>query len=349
MKSKTIMIILLSAVTVVLFGLLIFIAFSCSKDKSSDTVEPKSTSTGMTAVSSTTDASETISETSDIESTTSLTTTTAATSESSKQNEPQQVQTQQNTSPQQAQAQHNSAQSQQQTPQHPQQPEPQQAAQQTQQQTQQTEQHTEKPTQQYIDYSSIDYKKTDIANSDIYYSSYALGKFSNSLDKDLFGNYSHQTQYGISKSVVSPYIFLVLNYNQNINKEMLGECMFGSVSEEKFMELSDNMNLADYQYFYETNVDFRKYVIDEDFANFLNTISAEYKKYKDGESSKIEQYIDEYFKQNDTNYVRKYFMANTRAMLNETSGNYFITLDPEIRQEYYDNVVIPLYNEFANR
>ena len=198
-----------------------------------------------------------------------------------------------------------------------------------------------------IPYEQRTYTKEDITSSDEYVSYYAFMQLCDGFHKDLFSNYIHQTQYGKYISSVSPIILGILNYNQGLNPIMLSNgSMYGDYTEKEFIELCDNLNLADYQVFYNTNVDFRKYVLDQNFAEFLNRVCAEYKEYINGNTQPLEDELERYFNSTPNNYVEYYFMANTRAMMNNYSGNYFETLDPEAQKLYYDNVCRPFYNSF---
>jgi len=196
---------------------------------------------------------------------------------------------------------------------------------------------------EYINVSDrTDYTKYDLLNEDDFEAKSALQQLSRQFGKELFNGYVLQNQYGTSFGADEAYAIIAnLNYNQGINVRALGD-PFIDASEEQFLQYSDNMNLAYYQYIFGSRVDFTKYVLDEDLANFLNRVSDEYIEYMNGNTDSFTNEMNDFFENNSAydNCVKYYFMCNTRE-----PQNYYSNEMNEARQIYFDNVSRPLYRD----
>ncbi len=168
---------------------------------------------------------------------------------------------------------------------------------------------------------------------------YVASKFS----RELFNGYIIESRYGSARGG-GLGVIVNLNYNQGINKE--GAIRFAvRNSEEDYIRSSDLLNLAHYQYIYGSNVDFNDYLLDEDLANFINTVSAEYKEYMNGNTEPLTNELNSFFENNnpEDDYVKYYFMRCT-----QNPTDWYAPEIEEARQMYIDNVVSPIYNELRS-
>lgn len=197
-----------------------------------------------------------------------------------------------------------------------------------------------------IPYSERTYTKYDITSDD---PEIAINAFEQlAEDLDIFNGYVHQNQYGGTLGGWETYgILIALNHNQNINPEALNY-FFEYDSEEEFEKYCDNIDLAYYQALYGSNIDFRKYVIDENLANFINNVSKQYKDAQNGNRGPLDNTINSYFAANSESiddYVKYYFMTCTKDEYNDYNSdemNY-------ARELYFENVVKPVYHNFKGR
>ena len=200
-----------------------------------------------------------------------------------------------------------------------------------------------KPVPTTIPYSERTYTKYDITSDDPEIAINALEQLA--CDMDLFNGYVHQNQYGGTLGGRTIYgIIIALNYDQNINPEALNY-YFEYESEEEFKQYCDNIDLAYYQSLYGSNIDFRKYIIDENLANFINNVSKQYKDARNGNRTALDNTINSYFAANSESiddYVKYYFMTCTKDEYNDYNSdemNY-------ARELYFENIVKPIYHSF---
>ena len=212
-------------------------------------------------------------------------------------------------------------------------------------QTEPPVQITQAPTTQviYLNVSDrTDYTKYDLLNDDAFEAKSALHQLSKEFGTELYNGHFLENQYGTSFGTSEAYAIIAnLNYNQGINIKALGD-WFVDASEEQFLQYSDNMNLAYYQYIFGSRIDFTKYVLDEDLANFLNRVTDEYIEYMNGNTDPLTQEMEDFFENNNAydNCIKYYFMCNTRD-----PQNYYSDEMNEARQAYFDNVTSPLFKE----
>lgn len=217
---------------------------------------------------------------------------------------------------------------------------------QTQEQTQPQTQEQTQQAEEYIRYElRNDYVLGDILSDIPRESEYAMYQVSDELRNELFGNYIHENQYGMSVGAEEAAgILIALNHDKGINDEMLAY-MYEYESEENFSHYCDNMNLAYYQYEYGTKVDFTKYTIDQNVGNYINYVTDLFMEYMNGNEEPLMIELDNYFAGNSEFYdneVVYYFMRNTQ---NPTS--YYSEEIEAARQSYFNNVIYPMYDNFS--
>ena len=202
----------------------------------------------------------------------------------------------------------------------------------------------EEPEPITVPYKNRTYTKYDMTNDDSIAAVYAMRQLSDELAIDLFRGCESPKHRSLNGADETFAIIIALNYNQDLNLEMIGDYYY-SDSNDEFNEELDILDLAKYQYDYNTNVDFNKYVLDADMANFINIISDEYREYMNGTSDSINEEVNSYFENNSNSiddYVKYYFMCNTKKSLGWDDSQF-----ETARQLYFDEVLNPLYNKFA--
>ena len=197
----------------------------------------------------------------------------------------------------------------------------------------------------FIPYQQRQYKIEDITSDDSLAARWAMQQYAEELRKELFNGYYVNTQYGQSDGIDESFALIgILNYNQGINHRSFGN-IFGYETEDYFAKCTDCLDLAYYQYAYGSKVDFNKYVLDKDFANFINRVSDEFAEYMNGNTEPLTNEINDYFANNSEyidNYTKYYFMCNSAH-----PEDYFCDKMNEGRQIFHKNVTYSMYNEFA--
>ena len=195
-----------------------------------------------------------------------------------------------------------------------------------------------------VPYNRRNYNIEDIRNDDAAAAYWAMQRYAEQLSKELFNGYYFDTQYGRSDGFDECFALIgTLNYNQGINQRAFGN-RFGCESEDYFLRCTDCLDLAYYQYDCGSKVDFNKYVLDKDFANFLNRVSDEFVEYMNGNTEPLTDEINNYFANNAEyidNYAKYYFMCNTAH-----PENYYCDEMNEARQIFNDNVTYKMRDDF---
>jgi hypothetical protein len=196
----------------------------------------------------------------------------------------------------------------------------------------------------FIPYQQRQYKIEDITSDDAFVARWAMQQYAEELNNELFNGYYFDTQYGRSDGFDECFALIAtLNYNQGINHRALGN-RFGYESEDYYLRCTDCLNIAYYQFFYESKVDFNKYVLDKNFANFINKVSDEFAEYKKGNKEPLTNELNEYFANNTEhidNYTKYYFMCNTAH-----PQDYFCDEMIKARKRFNDNVANKMRDDF---
>ena len=95
---------------------------------------------------------------------------------------------------------------------------------------------TTKATTTTIPYELRTYTKKDMKSSDEYMSYLAYAQLRRDFDKELFGDYVHENQYGESYHTAANALLAVLNYNKGLNPRMLADdAVLGCTSKTEFI------------------------------------------------------------------------------------------------------------------
>ena len=194
-----------------------------------------------------------------------------------------------------------------------------------------------------IPYRERSYTKNDLTSDDEVFAKYAIDQLGEELAKELFNGYVGPRTFSGEEEAIA--IIIALNSNQSINRNVIGHYHRHDTNEE-FNNSCDILDIAYYQYNYNSNVDFSKYVLNDEFADFINNICKKYKDYMSGDTDSLSSEFDSYFSNNSVNIdncIEYYFMCKTKESLGIDT--------PELenaRQLYYDEVLSPLYSEFES-
>jgi hypothetical protein len=193
-----------------------------------------------------------------------------------------------------------------------------------------------------------EYNKYDLLSQDPEIADEAFEFLTHSLSEDLFRGTSYKSYKSISESAA---LILELNYNQDLNQEMLERSCL-KFNEEEFYDKFENIHIADYELRTNVNVDFNKYVIDENYANLINNICERYDEnysfmMDDGIDDGLEQELRNYLdsnSQNINNYSEYCFMANVAA---DYLGE--VEISEQARNEFNEHALKPLYEKIHGR
>ena len=196
------------------------------------------------------------------------------------------------------------------------------------------------------------YTKYDMQDSNPEIAAKAFKQLSEELREELFnGYYVSDESYGMTAGYEQAKIILAaLNYyNGNISPETLAHNdALGKLSREDMEKYCVNLDLPQEQYIYGSRVDFNKYVIDDDFADEIESITDKYFEWKDnGNSETIATSFEEYHKDNNykhlenvDNFVKFYCMYTIIDEYEYTDNS---EKDRETLREY---LIIPMYESY---
>ena len=215
---------------------------------------------------------------------------------------------------------------------------------------------TQKVTQAPVTTTTVpvkqNYTKYDMQDSNPEIAAKAFKQLSEELREELFnGYYVSDESYGMTAGYEQAKIILAaLNYyNGNISPETLAHNdALGKLSREDMEKYCVNLDLPQEQYIYGSRVDFNKYVIDDDFADEIESITDKYFDWKDnGNSETIATSFEEYHKDNNykhlenvDNFVKFYCMYTIIDEYEYTDNS---EKDRETLREY---LIIPMYESY---
>jgi len=215
---------------------------------------------------------------------------------------------------------------------------------------------TQKVTQAPVTTTTVpvkqNYTKYDMQDSNPEIAAKAFKQLSEELREELFnGYYVSDESYGMTAGYEQAKIILAaLNYyNGNISPETLANNdALGKLSREDMEKYCVNLDLPQEQYIYGSRVDFNKYVIDDDFADEIESITDKYFDWKDnGNSETIATSFEEYHKDNNykhlenvDNFVKFYCMYTIIDEYEYTDNS------EKDRKTLRENLIIPMYENY---
>ena len=212
----------------------------------------------------------------------------------------------------------------------------------------------------FIKYSKLaehpEYKsKYELLNPDTKIAAKAFGLLSDELRKELFnGYYVSDESYGMTAGYEQAKIILAaLNYyNGGISPEALANNdALGELSRADMKKYCINLDLPQEQYLYGSRIDFNKYVIDDDFADRIESITDIYFDWKDNDNSEsLATYKKEYFENNNyeclenvDNFAEFYYMCAINCEYKNLSH-----LMEEYKETLRENLIIPMYESYES-
>lgn len=194
------------------------------------------------------------------------------------------------------------------------------------------------------------YTKYDLLDANPEIAAKAYERLSEELWHELYNGYCFQSvRGGITNGYYECKTFIaILNKNENISLEALAsEEALGSLSQEDFEFYSAAVaGLAGTEYDTGSTVDYTKYILNEDLANYINNTNRAWKNYKNGDMDEYNAISDEFFNNIESNnsYVKLFYMT-----LNENLST-GLTSDESVdyaRELFIENVSRPLYESYA--
>jgi len=193
-----------------------------------------------------------------------------------------------------------------------------------------------------------DYNKYDLLSSDPSVAAKAFEKLADELRNDLFKGWMIDDVNGISGGQNHAKVILaLLNYNQGISPEALGtDIALGKYSLDDIIYYSQMMNLPQTQKRYGKTIDFNKYVIDENFANYLEDITNKYYEWQNGNAEPLVQLMKQYGETHDVitlSNISNYTELCITFFVEDEMDNYDETGD---RNLFNEQVIVPMYESY---
>lgn len=166
--------------------------------------------------------------------------------------------------------------------------------------TQTTQTVTEPQTQQIVtEPPRTDYNKYDLLDPNPTIARMAYEKLSSDLCRELYNGYSFDGIYGVSTGYSeSKVILAMINHDQNIAPEVLAsDEALGKYSLDEILNYSHVLGFNFLEKKFGSRVDFNKYMLNEDLANYINTLNDAY---VNGNIDECDRILDEYYSHYNT-------------------------------------------------
>ena len=165
------------------------------------------------------------------------------------------------------------------------------------------------------------YTKYDLLDANPEIAAKAYERLSEELCKELLDGKAFYSEYGSTGGKDEAKVMLaVLNRNQGISMEMLARPeALGNYTEDEIVLFSGlDASSAILEDMAGTTVDYTKYVLDEEYANFMNNTSRAFKEYQKGNFDEYNEISENYFNLNQfDDYVKCYYMVLNNNMSNK--------------------------------
>lgn len=199
-----------------------------------------------------------------------------------------------------------------------------------------------------------DFTKYDLLNPDTAVASAAFEQLATKLCEELYNGYGFDREYGYSNGYAECRVMLAtLNHDQGISPEVLAsEQALGSYSEQDVFNYSHTVSFGFLERATGSRVDFTKYVLNEDLANFINNMNDLWINYMNGDKNPYNEAADNYYAYNNydnvagiDDYLKFYYMAvSDYNTFDNIVDDYSVDV---IRQLYDDNIVRPIYDSYV--
>ena len=194
------------------------------------------------------------------------------------------------------------------------------------------------------------YTKYDLLDSDPTIATRAYEELTKQFKNDLYNGYIIDGVYGDTDGYYECKAMLaMLNHDQGIAPEVLSN-VFEDYSEEEFYTYTDTLAFASIEKLTKGKVDFTKYVLDEDLAEFINETNQAWKDYRLRDNTNFDTIVKTYGKDNNLNdtdniddYLKFYYIVIAGETLDRRMGYEAMTIGKEL---YEDNIVKPIYDSY---
>ena len=198
------------------------------------------------------------------------------------------------------------------------------------------------------------YTKYDLLNPDTAVAAAAFRELASELCRELYNGYGFEREYGFSTGYNECRVMLAtLNHDQGIRPEVLAsEDALGGYTEEEVFNYSHTVSFGFMERATGSRVDFTKYMLNTELAEFINTMNELWRNYMDGDKSPYMEALREYCQDNNfenveniDDYVQFYYMvANDYNTFGDRLDEYSV----DVAQTLYDeHIVRPIYESYT--
>ena len=209
-----------------------------------------------------------------------------------------------------------------------------------------TTQATQPPTKPI----KTSYNKYDLLDQDPEVAAAAFERLSNEMWKELYKD----TAINMSGRFTNGYpecqaVLAVLNYGEGINPEAIADISnLGNYSWEELVDNSRIINFAQIEEATGGKVDFNKYMLNEEFASFINRTNNAWLNYKNGNTSEFDSISDDFFENlnlgSNESYIKLNYMIQAENTLRGAASEDDLI---EAQRLYEENIINPLYDSYS--
>lgn len=192
-----------------------------------------------------------------------------------------------------------------------------------------------------------DYNKYDLLSGDPAVAAKAFEKLSSELENELYRGYAiyrnnESNPYEESKAAIA-----ILNYGSISPEALAYDIALGSYSEEDLIKYSHALDFAAVEKVTGARIDFNKYVLDEEFANYINRVNNAWIDYENGNEDEFINIVDEYNEnRSGSEYIKNYFILLNISRRHDYNANEEYTAVYSDTCHYEDNIVKPMFEEY---
>ena len=201
----------------------------------------------------------------------------------------------------------------------------------------------------------VNYTKNDLFSNDADTAAAAYEQLANEMWNELYNNCAVNMNGKFTNGYPECQLMIaVLNYGQGINTAAIADASnLGSFSIEKMVESSKFLNFAQIEEITGGRIDFNKYTVNSDLANFLNKANNAWLNYKNGNTAEFDNISINYFNNIDLedpncfNSPASYIKLNYMVLAENTLRASASQEDIDAAQELYEeNVINPLFDSY---
>ncbi|WP_295077330.1 dockerin type I domain-containing protein [Ruminococcus sp.] len=189
------------------------------------------------------------------------------------------------------------------------------------------------------------YSKYDLLSDDTEKAVQAFKNLSSQLRNEMYGSYIVRGSWGGSNGADQAKVILAaLNYNQGIAPEVLASNeTLGTYSQDELIQYCEALDIAGQRY---NGLNFNKYMLDEELANYFTDLIAKYDNWRDGDEESL---LDELEQHNITfELLEPEKIENIIKTYMYTSVCYHTDGWPQDRMTKFlaNNLITPMYQSY---